>query len=113
VTADEALAEEGEVSIQLANGTTRPGHIVGRDHTTDTALLRFDASDIAPVKLSTQAPVLGSLSIVAAAERGVPTAALGMISLAGGRWRSLRGGEIDSRIELDVRLRHHHQGGLR
>jgi S1-C subfamily serine protease len=33
-------------------------------------------------------------------------------SLAGGPWRSLRGGDIDARIELEVRLRHSHQGGL-
>lgn len=112
VTADEALAEEGEVSIQLADGTTRPGSVVGRDHTTDIALLRFDAKDIAPVRLSTLVPALGSLSIVVAAEHGAATAALGITSLVGGRWRSLRGGDIDARIELDVRLRHRHQGGL-
>ena len=40
VTADEALAEEGEVSILLPGGTARPASIVGRDHTTDIALLR-------------------------------------------------------------------------
>jgi S1-C subfamily serine protease len=112
VTADEALAEEGEISIKLADGTARPGHIVGRDHTTDIALLRFDAKDIAPIKLSPEVPALGSLSIVVAAERGAPTAALGTTSLTGGRWRSLRGGDIDARIELDITLRHSHQGGL-
>jgi S1-C subfamily serine protease len=112
VTADEALAEEGEVSIILADGTTRTASIAGRDHTTDVALLRFDAKEIAPVKFSPDIPRLGSLSVVVAAERGVPAAALGAVSLVGGRWRSLRGGEIDARIELDVRLRHSHQGGL-
>jgi S1-C subfamily serine protease len=85
---------------------------VGRDHTTDIALLRFNAEDIAPIKLSPGVPVLGSLSVVVAAERGAPTAALGVVSLVGGRWRSLRGGEIDNRIELDVRMHHSHQGGL-
>jgi S1-C subfamily serine protease len=116
VTADEALADEGEISIELSDGTVRPGKIAGRDHTTDVALLRFDAKDnakdIAPIKLSSGEPVLGSLSVVVAAERGVPTAALGTVSLVSGRWRSLRGGEIDARIELDVGLRHSHQGGL-
>ena len=112
VTADEALAEEGEISIKLADGTARPGSIVGRDHTTDVALVRFDAKDIAPIKLSSEVPALGSLSIVVAAEHGAPAAAFGTTSLTGGRWRSLRGGEIDARIELDVRLRHSHQGGV-
>jgi S1-C subfamily serine protease len=112
VTADEALADEGEVAIKLADGTTRPASIAGRDHTTDIALLRFDAKDIAPIKLTSVVPELGSLAVVVAAERGVPTAALGAVSLVGGRWRSLRGGEIDSRIELDVRLRQSHEGGI-
>jgi S1-C subfamily serine protease len=116
VTADEALADEGEISIELSDGTVRQARIAGRDHTTDVALLRFDiqdgAKDITPTKLSPRVPVLGSLSVVVAAERGVPTAALGAVSLVGGRWRSLRGGEIDARVELDVRLRHRHQGGL-
>jgi len=116
VTADETLADEGEISIELSDGTVRPARIAGRDHTTDVALLRFDTQDdtkeIAPIKLSPDVPMLGSLSMVVAAERGLPAAALGTVSLVGGRWRSLRGGEIDVRVELDVRLRHSHQGGL-
>ena len=112
VTADEALADEGEVSVKLTDGTAWPASIVGRDHTTDVALLRFDDKDTAPVVLSSVVPGLGSLSVVVAAEHGVPTAALGAVSLVGSRWRSLRGGEIDARIELDVRLRRSHEGGL-
>jgi S1-C subfamily serine protease len=116
VTADETLADEGEISIELSDGTVRPARIAGRDHTTDVALLRFDtqggAKEIAPIKLSPDVPMLGSLSVVVAAERGLPAATLGMVSLVGGRWRSLRGGEIDARVELDVRLRHSHQGGV-
>lgn len=112
VTADEALAEEGEISIKLTDGTARPATIVGRDHTTDVALLRFDAKEIAPARLSPGVPALGSLAIVVAAARGAPSAALGVISHVGGRWRSLRGGDIDARVELDVRLHHSQQGGL-
>ena len=112
VTADEALADEGEVAIKLADGTSRPATIAGRDHTTDVALLRFDSAGLAPATLSSHVPALGALSVVTAAERGTPTAALGAVSLVGERWRSLRGGDIDARIELDVRLPYSHQGGL-
>jgi S1-C subfamily serine protease len=112
VTADEALADEGEIAIKLADGTLRPATIAGRDHTTDVALLRVDTANLTPATLSSQIPTLGALSIVVAAERGVPTAALGAVSLSGERWRSLRGGDIDARIELDVRLAFSHQGGL-
>ena len=112
VTADEALADEGEVSVKLADGTAGPASIAGRDHTTDIALLRFETRNTVPAVLSSVVPDLGALSVVVAAEHGTPTAALGAVSLVGSRWRSLRGGEIDARIELDVRLRPSHEGGL-
>jgi S1-C subfamily serine protease len=111
VTADEALADEGEVQIVLADGSTAVATIVGRDHTTDIALLRADTK-IAPVKLATTVPALGTLSVVVAANRDTPSAALGIVSVSGKSWRSLRGGEIDARIELDVRLRPSQEGGL-
>jgi S1-C subfamily serine protease len=112
VTADEALAEEGEVTIRLADGTEHAATLAGRDHTTDIALLRIEAKSIAPIALSQVVPPLGSLAVVVAADGGAPTASLAMVSLVGERWRSLRGGDIDARIELDVRLRHSHEGGL-
>jgi S1-C subfamily serine protease len=118
ITADETLADEGEVGIRLADGTEQTATIAGRDHTTDIALLRFDANKIAkemtiaPATLSPIVPALGSLAVVVAAERGMPSASLAMVSLVGERWKSLRGGDIDARIELDVRLRHSHEGGL-
>ncbi|MGJ5071390.1 S1C family serine protease [Bradyrhizobium oligotrophicum] len=112
VTADEALADEGDVTIVFADGTTRPAGMAGRDHTTDIALLRFDGGAAAPVKLSDEVPALGSLAVIAAADQGAPVAALAMVSKSAGPWRSLRGGDIDARIELDTRLRHSSEGGL-
>lgn len=112
VTAEEALADEGEVSIRLPDGSERPASIAGRDHTTDVALLRADTAGMSPANLSPAVPALGALAAVVASERGASTAALGIVSLSGERWRSLRGGEIDARIELDIRLRHSQQGGL-
>ncbi|MBR0732179.1 serine protease [Bradyrhizobium japonicum] len=111
VTADEALADEGDIQISLPDGSTAAATIAGRDHTTDIALLRTDTS-LAPVKLAATVPPLGTLSVVVAADRDAPSAALGMVSLSGKSWRSLRGGDIDARIELDVRLRFAQQGGL-
>lgn len=111
VTADEALADEGAVEIGLADGSTAAATIAGRDHTTDIALLRVDAA-VAPVKLAATVPPLGALSVVVATHRETPSAALGMVSASGKSWRSLRGGDIDARIELDVRLRGSQQGGL-
>ena len=43
---------------------------------------------------------------------GAPTAALGAVSVSRGPWQSMRGGEIDARIELDTRLRSTAEGGV-
>ncbi|WFU73922.1 S1C family serine protease [Bradyrhizobium sp. CB2312] len=111
VTADEALADEGEVQIGLPDGSAVAATIAGRDHTTDIALLRAN-TNIAPVKRAATVPALGSLSVVVTTDRDAPSAALGMVSASGKGWRSLRGGDIDARIELDVRLRDSQEGGL-
>ena len=112
VTASEALAEEGEISVVLAGGETVGATLAGRDPTTDVALLRIDRAETKPAAGSSNPVLAGSLAVVVGAQDGDPTAALGVVSLAGGKWRSLRGGEIDARIELDVSLRRASEGGL-
>jgi S1-C subfamily serine protease len=60
VTADEALSEEGDVSVTLPGGTSIAAQLVGRDYTTDIALLRVDRSDLPPIPLETQAVPVGA-----------------------------------------------------
>ena len=112
VTADDALPEEGELTVTFAGGDSVAARLVGRDPSTDVALLRVDRSDPPPVSLAASAVATGALAIAVGAEDGTPTAALGVVSRAGGPWQSLRGGEIDARIELDLRLRQSAEGGL-
>jgi S1-C subfamily serine protease len=111
VTADESLSEEGVFTAVLRGGSTVAARLVGRDPTTDIALLRVEA-DLPPCPLETSLPVVGALVLAVGAEEGTSTAALGVVSRAGGLWRSLRGGEIDARIELDLRLRQTGEGGV-
>lgn len=112
VTADEALADEGEVMIALPGGDAVPSELVGRDPTTDIALLRIGRSDLKPASLGRPSLAPGAMVLVVGAEDGDPTAALGVVSRAAGSWRSLRGGEIDARIELGIALRRRAEGGL-
>jgi S1-C subfamily serine protease len=112
VTADEALSEEGDIAITLPSGDPIAAKLVGRDHTTDIALLRVDRSDLPPVPLESPPVAVGALAIVVGSEDGAPTAAFGVVSRSAGPWCSLRGGEIDARIELDLRMRRSAEGGL-
>ena len=112
VTSDEGLAEEGEVRVVLPGGESTLARIVGRDASSAIALLRIERSDLQPVAMAATMPATGALILALGAEAGAPTAALGMVALSRGPWQSMRGGEIDARIELDVRLRSTAEGGL-
>jgi S1-C subfamily serine protease len=112
VTADEALSEEGEFAITLPGGDTVAAQLAGRDATTDVALLRVDHADLRPVLLEASPVAAGALAMAVGAEGGTPTVAVGVVSRSTGPWRSLRGGEIGARIELDLRLRRTAAGGL-
>jgi len=112
VTSDEGLAEEGEIRVVVPGGESTVAHSVGRDPSTAIALLKVDRTDLRPVALAAVLPATGALALVVGAEGGAPTAALGVVSASRGAWQSMRGGEIDARIELDTRLRSTAEGGL-
>jgi S1-C subfamily serine protease len=112
VTADEALAEDEEFTVMLPGGDTVAAQLAGRDPTTDVAVLRIDRSDLRAVSLVESPVAAGALAMAVGAEDGTSTTALGVVSRAAGPWRSMRGGEIDARIELDLRLRRSAEGGL-
>src|SRR5215469_14116032 len=112
VTADEALSEEGDATVTLPSGESLAARLVGRDHTTDIAVLRVERSDLPAVQLEITPLPVGALTIALGADDGAPTAALGVVSRSTGPWWSLRGGEITARIELDLRMRQSAEGGI-
>lgn len=109
VTADEALADEGEVTVTSAGGERRSATVVGRDASTDIALLRVEGAPLPPASLAASQPRAGELAL---AVGGGGRAHFGVVSASGPAWQSMRGGEIDARIELDLRLRRQGEGAL-
>jgi len=112
VTADEALAEEGDVAVTLPGSERKQATIVGRDSSTDIALLRVETSDTAPAALDDAVPEPGALAVTVGSQAGRPAVAWGLVAVSGPAWRSMRGGDISARIELDQSLRRHAEGGL-
>jgi S1-C subfamily serine protease len=112
VTANEALAEDGDVAVTLPGGQRLPAAVVGRDVTTDVALIRIDPATVPTIELDGLSPAAGTIVMAVGAQTGAPVTALGVIAVAGPAWRSMRGGEIDTRIELDLKLRRCAEGGL-
>lgn len=112
VIADEALAEEGDVTVTLAGGRQVSAKVAGRDPTTDVALLRAETSDAPAAALSDAVPPVGALAVTIGGRDGEALAALGLVATSGPAWRSMRGGEIAARIELELSLRRQAEGGL-
>ena len=110
VTADEALSEEGELAVTFGGQPLRRSwsDVTPRPHRSAPV----DRSELRPIQLTTSVVAPGVLVTAVGAEESTPTAAFGVVSRAAGPWRSLRGGEIDARIELDLRLRRTAEGGL-
>ena len=112
VTAEEPLSDADTIAVTVAGGATAEATLVGRDPSTDIALLRLKGIDAPALSSGEVLPRVGSLAIAVGALEGGSTAALGVVSRAEGPWRSLRGGAIDARIVFDMRLPAGGEGGL-
>ena len=112
VAAENALPDDGEIVIAAHDGASSPAQIIGRDPSTDVALMRVARTDLPRIGAAAETPAAGSLAVIAGARDGASTAALGVVSFIGPQWRSLRGGVIDARIELDAALTRSSEAGL-
>jgi S1-C subfamily serine protease len=112
VAAENALADDGEIEIVAHDGASTRAELVGRDPSSDVALLRIQRTDLPQAPPSAGGPAAGALALVVAAREGAPAASLGIVAYAGPQWRSMRGGLIDARIELSAALRRSSEGGL-
>ena len=113
ITASDALEADDDISVIAGAGKPVSAQFAGRDPTTDVAVLRLGDSlpEPATMTMSEAARVGQMVLALGRGEDGV-IANLGMVSVAGGPWQSMRGGNIDSLIRLDMRLSHRAQGGL-
>lgn len=101
VTAGHAIRRDEEIPVILPDGNRASGELVGRDPETDIAVLRV--GDTSAPSL-TAAPPLRTGEIVLGVGRHQPgvLAAMGIVSTAGGPWKTWRGGQLDSLLRLDI-----------
>lgn len=112
VTCEESLSDDGPYEIMLPGGDKVSATLVGRDPSTDVAVLRHEARELALAPLTTTSPAAGSLIVAVGSYDGAPSAYLGLVAHVSGPWRAMRGGEIDARIDLDQQLGRSAEGGL-
>lgn len=110
VTAHEGLPGEDDFAVLLPDGSKKVASLVGRDPSTDVALLQLDTAELADWPAA-PVPPIGSLALAVGRGEFGPLAAFGAVSEAGPAWRSLRGGLIDARLSLGLRLTAGLEGG--
>ncbi|WP_457094779.1 S1C family serine protease [Microvirga sp. P5_D2] len=112
LTAEEALEADEDILISRPDGTQVAASLVGRDPSTDIALLRTEEQPIADAPFADTSGLRAGHFVLAAGRQAEGLcAALGIVALAGGPWRSLRGGHIDRRLYLDIKLDARSEGG--
>jgi S1-C subfamily serine protease len=111
VTAEEVLERDENIKLTLLGGQTIDASLVGRDPTTDVAVLRFQPNGLPTAASATASLRAGEAIFAVGGHEGTPLAAFGIVALASGAWRSSRGGTIDNFIRLDLALNPVAEGG--
>ena len=103
LTAHHAVRREDSLSVGLADGRELSATLVGRDPSTDLALLRVEVSGLAAAEWRDEATLgVGELVLALGRPGQRVQVALGVISALGGDWRSVGGGKVSHYIRSDL-----------
>ncbi len=111
VASEQALPDSEEAEIVLADGRTFAARLAGRDPGTNIAVLRFESGPQPALPEAAEAQP-GALVVALGADGAAGISVrVGAIHSVGPAWHSRAGGQIDRRIDLDIRLGRREEGG--
>jgi S1-C subfamily serine protease len=111
VASEQSLPRKEEFELVTPGGSVATAKVAGRDPSTNIAILRL-ASQLAAPSIVAGEAVTGAIALAIGADGGgAASARLGLVNFVGAEWHSSRGGLIDRRIVLDVRLANREEGG--
>src|SRR5690606_33148210 len=103
VTAHHVVERDENIRVGLPDGSTVSATLVGRDPTTDIAVLRVQASGLTPATWADASEMrVGHLVVAVGRPEESVQATLGIISSLDGGWRTAAGGAIDTYVQTDV-----------
>ncbi|MFN8632766.1 MAG: trypsin-like peptidase domain-containing protein [Chloroflexota bacterium] len=101
VTADHVLERDDALQVGLPDGRSVRARLIGRDPSSDLALLKADAEGLTPIARGMAARV-GSLTLIVARPGPELMASLGTVSAISGPIRTRRGGTLEGLIATDA-----------
>ncbi len=103
LTANHVVTRDENVQVGLPNGESTSAILVGRDPSTDLAMLRVDQKGlIAPTWAGAEDYRVGNLVLALGRPGKTVQATLGVISALGGSWNTGGGGTVDRYLQTDV-----------
>ena len=112
VTAEETLKRTEDLTVTLPDNRTVAATLVGRDRTTDIAVLKLENIELPVVEIGDASALkVGHLVQAIGRSRDSLNASMGVVSAMGGSWRSSYGGLIDQFLRLDLNLYPSIEGG--
>lgn len=105
VTAHHVVEREDKIQVGLTDGRTVPATLVGRDPTTDLAVLRSEATGLTPAtwaQLDNPALQVGHLVLALGRPGKEVQATLGIVSALDKAWRTPGGSQLDYYLQTDV-----------
>ena len=102
-TAHHVVSERRQTQVGLPDGRVLPAQVIGRDPSTDVALLKIEATGLQPVPLAPADMLKVGHFVLALGRPGNSVqATFGIISAQGESWRTGAGGTIDRYLQTDV-----------
>lgn len=112
LTAHHVVQRDDNIRVGLDDGSSLDAALIGRDPSTDLALLKVDASDLNPITRASSADLaVGQLAMALGRPGKTVQATLGIISALGDSWRTRMGGQIDHYLQTDVVMYPGYSGG--
>lgn len=111
VTADETLKRTEDITVTLPDNRTVPVTLVGRDRTTDIAVLKLANPQLPVVEIGDASSLKVGQIVQAVGRSDSLNTTIGVVSSLGDAWRSSYGGLIDQFIRLDLNLYPSMEGG--
>jgi len=103
VTAHHAVQQEENIKVGLPGAQTVLASLVGRDATTDVAVLRAEAKEFSPATMASLDNLrVGHLVLALGRTGRTVQATMGIVSALGEAWRTPTGGQVDRYLHTDV-----------
>lgn len=112
VTAHHVVELDDNIQVGLPDGQTVPASLIGRDPTTDLALLRAKASGLTPAAWAAAETLrVGHLALALGRPGQTVMATLGIVSALKKDWRTPAGGQFDHYLQTDALMYPGFSGG--